>query len=98
MPISSNVFGPLPGAEEPGVAGVDGLDGGNGAAGLLACVGAGFGSLGCCCCCMVATLLGLGMASCMDGRPAEPGREDGYELCPGVVVDGLSGRDDVLLS
>jgi hypothetical protein len=75
MPISSNVLGPFPDADE---AGVEGFAGGAGPAGLLAGAGAGLGGLeGCCCCCIVATRLGLGIASWTDGRPAEPGLEDG---------------------
>lgn len=92
MPISSNVLGPLPAAEEADEAGLGGV----GVAGLFACTGAGFG--GGCCCCNVCTLLGLGMLSYPLGRPDEPGREEGREPCPGVVVEGLSILEEVLLS
>lgn len=92
MPISSNVLGPLPAAEEADEAGLGGV----GVAGLFACTGAGFG--GGCCCCNVCTLLGLGMLSYPLGRPDEPGREEGRDPCPGVVVEGLSILEEVLLS
>lgn len=73
MPISSNVFGPLPGVEAADGAGLGGV----GVAGLPACTGAGLG--GGCCCCNVCTLLGLGMLSYPLGRPEEPGRDEGRE-------------------
>jgi len=92
MPISSNVLGPLPAAEEADEAGLGGV----GVAGLFACTGAGFG--GGCCCCNVCTLLGLGILSYPLGRPDEPGREEGRDPCPGVVVEGLSILEEVLLS
>jgi hypothetical protein len=98
MPISSNVFGPLP--PDAVEVGVEGLEGGAGPGGLPACAGSGFLAGGCCCCCIVATLWGLGMPSCPEGRPAELGLEDTRGgPCPGTVVDGrMSGREEVLLS
>jgi hypothetical protein len=71
MPISSNVFGPLPGVDAGDGAGLGGV----GVTGLFACTGAGLG--GGCCCCNVCTLLGFGMLSYPLGRPAEPGRDEG---------------------
>jgi hypothetical protein len=91
IPISSNVFGPLPGGED--TAGL-----GAGAAGLLAGAGADAGAAcGGGLCCSVGALCGLGKGSCGPGRPAEPGLDEGRDPCPGVVVEGLSARIEFFL-
>ena len=93
MPISSKVFGPLPGA---GREGVGGCGGGDASGGLFAGDDGGFGD--CCCCCMVGILFGFGIGSCIPGRPDELGLDPGRGPWFGVPAGVLSGREDTLLS
>lgn len=48
-------------------------------------------------CCCVGTRCGLGTESWPEGLPAELGLEEGRDPCPGVAVDGLSGRIELVL-
>ena len=96
MPISSNVLGPLPDAEVADA----GFAAGVPAEGLLLGAGAGADAIAACgggLCCCVGARCGLGTGSWPEGLPAELGLEEGRDPCPGVAVDGLSGRIELVL-